>query len=239
MLDKLSRRGERFGGTRTYDLCCMRESARRHDKLSRDNQYSPAKMRSLSSFETPLRKQNACVKAPQDEGDDRSARRKKLEFSTNARVPMRGISRSLRARLSPTNPFDVAFVLLLAVIAILIVATFQLYAISNDEEVQHRYGEMIVAYYASGLTDQSLFHFRNLYVYGGLFDLVAVLLAKLLPFEPYSIRHLLSAFAGLGGIAATWATARRIAGARAGLMAAVALTLCGVWYGGMFNHTKD
>jgi len=30
-----------------------------------------------------------------------------------------------------------------------------------------------------------------------------------------------------------------IAGPRAGLIAAVALTLCGAWYGAMFNHTKD
>ena len=30
-----------------------------------------------------------------------------------------------------------------------------------------------------------------------------------------------------------------IAGPRAGLLAGLALALCGVWYGGMFNHTKD
>src|SRR4029077_7638717 len=32
---------------------------------------------------------------------------------------------------------------------------------------------------------------------------------------------------------------RRIAGPRAGLLAATSLTLCGAWYGVMFNHTKD
>ncbi len=49
----------------------------------------------------------------------------------------------------------------------------------------------------------------------------------------------MSALAGIGGVAATWATTRMIAGPRAGLCAALALSLCGVWYGGMFNHTKD
>jgi len=44
---------------------------------------------------------------------------------------------------------------------------------------------------------------------------------------------------GIGGIAASAATARLIAGPRAGLIATVALTLCGAWYGAMFNHTKD
>ena len=53
------------------------------------------------------------------------------------------------------------------------------------------------------------------------------------------IRHLLCALIGIGGIAAVWATARLIAGPRAGLIAAVALTVCGPWFGSMFNHTKD
>jgi hypothetical protein len=34
-------------------------------------------------------------------------------------------------------------------------------------------------------------------------------------------------------------TARLISGPRAGLIAAIALSLCGAWYGAMFNHTKD
>jgi len=105
--------------------------------------------------------------------------------------------------------------------------------------VQQRYGELIVRYYTSGLADRAVFHFRNLYLYGGLFDVVAVGLQKLLPLDPYAVRHLLSALTGIGGIAAVWATARSIGGPRAGLLAALALAVCGVWYGAMFNHTKD
>jgi hypothetical protein len=44
---------------------------------------------------------------------------------------------------------------------------------------------------------------------------------------------------GVGGIAASWAAARLIGGSRAALFAALALALCGIWYGAMFNHTKD
>lgn len=129
--------------------------------------------------------------------------------------------------------------LLFGVLIVLVGLTFRDYAISNDEEVQQRYGEMIVAYYASGFVDQALFHFRNLYLYGGLFDLAAVGLEKLIPLDTYEVRHLLTALTGLGGIAAIWATARAIAGSRAGLLAAAALAVCGTWYGAMFNHTKD
>ena len=137
------------------------------------------------------------------------------------------------------DPSDLAAVLLLAGLLALVLLTFKEYAVSNDEGVQHHYGELIIAYYKSGFTDRSVFDFQNLYLYGGLFDIIAVLLAHVLPFDPYDIRHVLSALAGIGGVAATCATARMIAGPRAGLLAAIALTLCGVWYGGMFNHTKD
>jgi hypothetical protein len=137
------------------------------------------------------------------------------------------------------NAFDLAAALLLALLLALVLATFKQYAVSNDEGVQHHYGELIIAYYKSGLADRSVFDFGNLYLYGGLFDIVAVLLAHLLPFDPYDIRHVMSALAGIGGVAATIATARMIAGPRAGLLAGLALALCGVWYGGMFNHTKD
>ena len=135
--------------------------------------------------------------------------------------------------------FDWAFVLSVMVLLGLVGLTFKQYAVSNDEGLQHHYGELIIAYYTSGFTDTSVFGFDNLYRYGGLFDIVAVLLSHLLPFDLYDIRHVLSAGAGIGGIVATWATGRTIAGPRAGFIAAIALTICGVWYGGMFNHTKD
>ena len=117
--------------------------------------------------------------------------------------------------------------------------TFGSYAISNDEVVQHRYGQLILDYYQSGLTDQSVFKFENLYLYGGLFDIVAVLLAKIAPLDAYDLRHIMCALIGISGIGATAATARLIAGPRAGFLAGTALALCGAWYGGMFNHTKD
>ena len=128
---------------------------------------------------------------------------------------------------------------LLAGLALLAVVVFRDYGISNDEEVQHRYGELILDYYASGLRSDALFKYKNLYLYGGLFDIVAALLAKVLPFDLFLIRHLLSALIGVAGIGAAWATARLIAGPRAGLIALASLAVCGPYFGGMFNHTKD
>lgn len=147
---------------------------------------------------------------------------------------------ALRGRLAACDRYDLASMALIAVLIALVFATFDSYAITNDEDVQQRYGEMIVAYYSSGFKDRSLFHFVNLYLYGGLFDVTAVLTQRLLPaIEPYTIRHILCALTGVGGIVAVWASARLVAGPRAAAIAAFALAVCGPWYGAMFNHTKD
>ena len=141
--------------------------------------------------------------------------------------------------IARVNGYDVATAVLVAGLAVIVLATFKDYAISNDEAVQHRYGELIIAYYRSGFRDQSVFGFQNLYLYGGLFDIVAVALSHLIPIDPYDLRHILCALIGIGGIVATAATARLIAGPRAALIAAIGLSVCGAWYGTIFNHTKD
>jgi hypothetical protein len=146
----------------------------------------------------------------------------------------------MAARIAAMSRYDLAAVALMAALVVLAFATYESYAISNDEEVQQRYGEMIVAYYTSGFADRSLFNFKDLYLYGGLFDVIAVFTERALPFaEPYAVRHLLCALTGIAGIAVASATARLVAGPRAGALAAFALAVCGPWYGAMFNHTKD
>src|SRR5471032_339850 len=137
------------------------------------------------------------------------------------------------------NAYDIATVVLIAALVAISLCTFKDYAITNYEGVQQRYGELIVAYYTSGFTEQGVFSFQNLYLYGGLFDIIAVALSHLVPIDPYDLRHILCALIGIGGIGAAAATARLIAGPRAALIAAVALSVCGAWYGTMFNHTKD
>jgi dolichyl-phosphate-mannose-protein mannosyltransferase len=146
----------------------------------------------------------------------------------------------LRAFIARHDRYDLAVWVLLALLVLLVFLTYDAYAISNDEQAQQHYGELIVAFYRSGFADQSLFHYENLYLYGGLFDVLAVLAQHLLPFlDPYVVRHLLSALIGIAGIGAAAASARLVAGARAGAIAGFALAVCGPWYGSMFNHTKD
>ncbi|CAO3373150.1 glycosyltransferase family 39 protein [Azospirillum argentinense] len=133
---------------------------------------------------------------------------------------------------------DMARALLLCLI-ILAALTFRNYGISTDEEVQHIYGKKLLSFYLSGFTDRSAFHFKDLYLYGGLFDLVTALVVPISPFEEYETRHLLCALVGVLGIAGCWRYARLLAGPRAGFLAAALLALSGVYYGAMFNNTKD
>src|SRR6476661_7609065 len=91
------------------------------------------------------------------------------------------------------DPFDAASLALLAVLFVLVLVTFRDYAITNDEWIQHRYGELIVAYYKSGFTDRSVFGLDNLYLYGGLFDIVAVLLSHVVALDAFDLRHLMCA----------------------------------------------
>jgi hypothetical protein len=141
--------------------------------------------------------------------------------------------------LARFGAYDLATVGLIAALGVIALCTFKDYAITNDEEVQQRYGELIVVYYTSGFAEQGVFSFQNLYLYGGLFDIIAVALSRLVPIDPYDLRHILCALVGIGGVGAAAATARLIAGPRAALIAAVGLSVSGAWYGAMFNHTKD
>lgn len=144
-----------------------------------------------------------------------------------------------RFGLSRLSGFDLATLAGFATLFVLVLLTFRVYAVTNDEWVQHHYGELILNYYKSGFTDRALFQFDNLYLYGGLFDVVAVALSHVVPLEVYDLRHLMTGLCGIGGIIAAAALARRIAGPRAAFLAALLLATCGAWYGTMFNHTKD
>ena len=137
------------------------------------------------------------------------------------------------------NAFKKLSYVLFAALVVFILLTFKQYGISNDEQVQHVYGQLLLKFYSSGFTDQSAFIYKNLYLYGGFFDLIAASLEKILPIWVWDIRHLLSAGFGLAGIVAVYKIARELAGERAAFLAALLLTLTGAWAGAMFTHTKD
>ena len=154
----------------------------------------------------------------------------RLSPATYARIDRR----SSRDRL-----FDGVAAAILVAVACVIALTFRDYSLSTDEEVQNTYGRLLLDFYLSGLTDTRAFDYGNLYLYGGLFDLLAAAIAPFSPLPDFETRHLLCATFGVLGIVATWRLARLLAGPRAGLLAVVLLVLCPVDDGAMFNNTKD
>lgn len=118
-------------------------------------------------------------------------------------------------------------------------ATVRDYGISNDEIVQRTYGQLLLNWYLSGFRDMAAFSYINLYLYGGLFDLISAALERLNLLNPWDLRHVLSAMFGLSGFVAVWKLGRRLGGERVGLAAMVLLMLTGAWTGAMFTHTKD
>lgn len=138
-----------------------------------------------------------------------------------------------------TKLFQRLSLVLFSILTVFIAFTFKEYGISNDEQVQHVYGQLLLNFYSSGFADQAAFAYKNLYLYGGLFDLIAAGLEKVLPLWVWDIRHLLSALFGLAGIVAVYKIANELAGPRAAFLAAFLLSITGAWAGAMFTHTKD
>jgi len=128
-------------------------------------------------------------------------------------------------------------VLLLA--AAIAFATFRDYGLGWDDYTHSQYGSLLVSLYRSGFADQRALSFVNLYMYGGGYDILATLAAKILPFGPFETRRLIGAMIGIAGLFATWRLGRRLGGPFAGLVSLVLLAACPLYYGHMFINAKD
>jgi len=128
---------------------------------------------------------------------------------------------------------------MLAAAAAVALATFRDYGLGWDDYTHSQYGALLVSLYQSNFADQRALSFVNLYMYGGGFDIVATLAAKILPFGLFETRRLLGAVVGLVGLFATWRLGRRLGGPLAGLLAITLLATCPLYYGHMFINAKD
>jgi hypothetical protein len=145
----------------------------------------------------------------------------------------------IESRERTTEFFDACAWLVLALVLAFLLATFRDYGVAWDEGGEAIYGGLLLKYFASGFRDHSAFDYINFRYYGGGFELPSAMLARVLPFGEFETRHLLSACLGLGGLIATWRVARRLGGARAGLIALLLLALNPGWYGHGFINARD
>jgi len=128
---------------------------------------------------------------------------------------------------------------IIGAVAIIAAFTFRDYGLGWDDYVHAEYGGLLLNLYSSGFTDQRALSFVNLYAYGGGFDLLSALAAKVLPFDLFETRRLMGAVIGIIGISLTWRLGRRIGGPLAGLVAVALLVTCPLYYGNMYMNAKD
>jgi len=146
----------------------------------------------------------------------------------------------LRSKAIPAARWLDALALgVLALTAAVALATFRDYGLGWDDYTHSQYGKLLVALYGSGFADKRALSFVNLYMYGGGFDMLATLAAKVLPFGLFETRRLVGAIIGLVGLFATWRLGRRLGGPFAGLIALTLLAACPLYYGHMFINAKD
>jgi Dolichyl-phosphate-mannose-protein mannosyltransferase len=149
-------------------------------------------------------------------------------------------SLTLQAEAIPAaRVLDALALYLLAVTGIIAFATFRDYGLGWDDYTHSQYGALLIDLYKSGFKDQRALSFVNLYMYGGGFDMIATLAAKVLPFGLFETRRLIGAIIGVVGMFATWRLGRRLGGPFAGLIALALIATCPLYYGHMFINAKD
>ena len=143
------------------------------------------------------------------------------------------------AALTVSRAFDWIAVGVLCAVGAIALLTFRDYGLSWDDYTHSEYGELLLNLYASGFADRRALSWVNLYYYGGGFDLLAALTAKVLPFTLFETRRFVGAAVGILGLFVTWRLGRRVGGPLAGLVALVLLASCPLYYGHMFMNPKD
>jgi hypothetical protein len=134
---------------------------------------------------------------------------------------------------------DALAIVVLVLVGLIAAVTFRDYGLGWDDYTQSQYGQLLVSLYSSGFSDKRALSFVNLYMYGGGFDILATLAAKILPFGLFETRRLVGAAIGIVGLFITWRLGRRIGGPLAGLLALILLATCPLYYGHMFINCKD
>jgi len=134
---------------------------------------------------------------------------------------------------------DLCAIGVLVLAAVVAAATFRDYGLGWDDYTHSEYGDLLVSLYSSGFVDKRALSFVNLYMYGGGFDLLAALVAKVLPFDLFETRRLVGGAVGIIGLFVTWRLGRRLGGPLAGLIGLILLATCPLYDGHVFINAKD
>lgn len=132
--------------------------------------------------------------------------------------------------------FFLGSVLLLVIMAVL---SFQ-FGITGDEQVQKQYGEKVLSFFTSFGKDRAALEFKNLYFYGGFFDMICAAANKYIGIlDPYDMRHLINAIFGFIMMLFAALLAKKLGNWRSGFIALVLLAISPQLFGQSMNNPKD
>ena len=113
------------------------------------------------------------------------------------------------------------------------------FGISGDEVTQDTYGEKVLDYFLTFGKDKSSLNYKNVYFYGGFYDMLCAAVNRVLPFDKYDTRHFINAIFGFLTILFTALFAKSYKGWGAALLTAWFLFLSPRIFGESMNNPKD
>jgi hypothetical protein len=145
--------------------------------------------------------------------------------------------------IAPTSPHRTRFLARAAIVFAVALLPMMLaisadYGATFDEPLQQYRGENILNYYL-GRVDNLTFEEDGSHLYGAPLDVLAVAVQRIMPADPYVIRHALNASVGWLGIACTGLLAYRLFGPGTALLSMVLLTTMPRYLGHAMNNPKD
>jgi 4-amino-4-deoxy-L-arabinose transferase-like glycosyltransferase len=143
------------------------------------------------------------------------------------------------ATMHSERRWKTAGLVLLALVALLMLYTVRDFGLTWDEEFHSTYGEYVLAWFTSGFSDERALSFKNSYIYGALFDVIAELFARLSPLGLYEDRHLVNVGFGILALAGSRRLGTLLLGPRGGTIALCLTALTPMFYGHSFNNPKD
>jgi hypothetical protein len=120
------------------------------------------------------------------------------------------------------------------------------YGLSGDEVDMNEYGKAILKYFTSFGSDQTVLNMPKEYnrdgvmqFYGGFFDLICAIVNKFSPYEEYTTRHILNAWAGFLAIFFAAKITARLLGRQAAVLCSWLMFAAPFFLGHAMNNPKD
>ena len=120
-----------------------------------------------------------------------------------------------------------------------VLLTYRDYGITWDEGVQAHYGELVVDYFRSGLSDLRCNEYLDLRYYGPLFEATAAAVYRLAGTHPYETRHFLIGLTTVSVLIGVLRLGRLWRDPWVTTFAGPILLMLPVFYGHAFNNSKD